>query len=373
MLGSIHAFSVLLDPLELRLGIARSQASLLYSGALIALTTAVLLGHHIYRRWSPQGLAMAVTVATAAGIALAGATTSYWLTVAGYSLIFGGANGVGYGFALQHSASALPERSGLAMGVVTAFYACGATIAPFLFSFGINRIDLPATMVATAGVFIVMGSAAAALYRLDAAPALADRADEASASSADSSASRLAPRPTTALLWLGYGAGAMAGLMVIGHATPIIESVGGASSIAVVTTAAIAAANMAGGLGAGALGDRLSTTTLLIALPAISALVLLAAAITTSAIALATGLVVVGGVYGAIIAVYPAAVRQLAGAQQSARLYGRVFTSWGAAGLAGPWLAGLLFERTGGYQTSLVIAGLVSLVSTAAVVALRPG
>lgn len=51
----------------------------------------------------------------------------------GYSLIFGIANGFGYGFRLQFAAHPNPENRGRAMGVITAAYAFGAVISPYGF------------------------------------------------------------------------------------------------------------------------------------------------------------------------------------------------------------------------------------------------
>ena len=48
VLGSVHAFSVFIAPLEALLGLPRSEVSLIYSLALVAITTAVLLGYRIY-------------------------------------------------------------------------------------------------------------------------------------------------------------------------------------------------------------------------------------------------------------------------------------------------------------------------------------
>ena len=58
-------------------------------------------------------------------------------------------------------------------------------------------------------------------------------------------------------------------------------------------------------------------------------------------------LCVIGFAYGAIIAVYPYAVAYYFGAAAAAKIYGRVFTAWGLAGLGAPWLAGYLFDLNG--------------------------
>ena len=48
VLGSVHAFSVLLAPLEAKLGLPRAQISLVYSFALVAITLSVTVGYRIY-------------------------------------------------------------------------------------------------------------------------------------------------------------------------------------------------------------------------------------------------------------------------------------------------------------------------------------
>ena len=67
-------------------------------------------------------------------------------------------------------------------------------------------------------------------------------------------------------------------------------------------------------------------------------------------------LCLLGFTYGAIIAVYPAAVSHYLGAQEAPRAYGRVFTAWGLAGLGAPWLAGWIFDSYGAYGPALTIA-----------------
>ena len=62
--GSIHAFSVLLAPLETLLALPRAEVSLFYSLALVFLTGSVLFGYLVYPRFSPPSFAsLACTMA----------------------------------------------------------------------------------------------------------------------------------------------------------------------------------------------------------------------------------------------------------------------------------------------------------------------
>ena len=104
VLGSIHAFSVFVEAWENLLGASRADVSLTYSLALAALTASVLLGHRIYPRLAPPVLALVICSIAAAGAMIASAASSLPVLWLGYSLLFGGANGAGYGFALQVAA-----------------------------------------------------------------------------------------------------------------------------------------------------------------------------------------------------------------------------------------------------------------------------
>jgi OFA family oxalate/formate antiporter-like MFS transporter len=72
---------------------------------------------------------------------------------------------------------------------------------------------------------------------------------------------------------------------------------------------------------------------------------------------------VIGFCYGALIAVYPYTVALAFGPRLSAQAYGRVFTAWGAAGLAAPWLAGYLYDSSGNYYAALLVAAGIGLIS----------
>ena len=52
----------------------------------------------------------------------------------------------------------------------------------------------------------------------------------------------------------------------------------------------------------------------------------------------------------------PVVVGRLTRPELFTKAYGRVFTGWGVGGLLAPWLAGRLYDRTGGYAASLLFA-----------------
>ena len=364
VLGSIHAFSVFLVPFEDLLQAPRAQISLIYSSALVCLTFLVLIGYKIYPLFNAPAVAGLSCLLAAVGTLISGHSSSYFWVFVGYAVVFGGANGLGYGFALQLSAQAMPQRKGIAMGTVTAFYALGAAIAPTVYKLGLSAGGLSSAMNLASMIFIVT----AIIVYLLLGYSKAHYKGESTISSEKTEESRL----MQFLLWLAYGSGCACGLMVLGHATGIVQSTGASAQLAVISLTFIALSNMAGGLIAGWLADRIKLRILLYLLPFCSAVAAILLSMSANVQILIAGLIIIGFTYGAIIAIYPLAVSILFGAGAASKIYGRVFTAWGLAGLAGPWFAGYLFDESGAYTVSLLTAGLVSLISMLAVYFIGP-
>jgi MFS transporter, OFA family, oxalate/formate antiporter len=362
LLGSVHAFSVFLEPLEAHFGASRGAVSTTYSLALVCLTISVLLGHRIYGIMRAPMLVGAVALLAALGCVIAAYAESLAMVWIGYSVIFGTANGVGYGFALQLCAQANPERAGLAMGLVTASYAIGAALAPIpfealmrLYGFGGAFLGLAGLLVVAApGLMGVMARAKAEL-RMD-APA--------------SESVKVGSTLLIIKLWCAYGAAVAAGLMVIGHATGIARANQLSDVEVLAAPVVVAALNMIGSLGAGWLSGRLAVRSQLTIYPVLTVIALAALTVGTSTAVTLGALGMIGFAYGATIAAFPAVVSMLFGPSAGIRAYGRVFTAWGTAGLLAPSLAGFLFERSGEYVVPLGVACALGVASIVAVWAL---
>ena len=366
VLGSVHAFSVLLEPLETGLLLPRGKISLLYSIALVAITLAVTAGYRLYTLVAPAWLVLCTGLVAAAGLWFAAGASAWWQLVLGYSLAFGLANGIGYGYCLQLAGRVMPERRGVAMGAVTAAYALGSILFARLFSWRI-AVDSVGSALAWLSGAVLMACLLAAVvmhlgqarYQLTGPTAIAP------------------PQPPGRGLlwqyWFAYLTAVFAGLMAIGHAVSIARAEGaditGLAGWAAVT---VGCGSALGGFVAGWLVDRWPVSRFLVGLPMLSALVLLAI-LFGSGVEWVLGLLsVVGFAYGAIIAIYPVAIAECFG-DAGARAYGRVFLAWGLAGLTAPWLAGVIYDWRGDYRLSIGIAALVALLSAASAALFRLG
>ncbi len=248
------------------------------------------------------------------------------------------------------------------MGLVTAFYAVGATLAPILFRhlitvggnpFALRSMSMVVLLVALVSAFVIYKTRPSFI-------------SETAATVKCWSPSFVRIRRT---LWLAYGCAVCAGLMLIGHAYSIAIWLNFDLSTATWSTTLIAFCNMLGGFSAGYLADRWSSQGLLRWLPLLSVvgLLLLVIPLSSWSVIAFLGFGFVGYSYGALIAVYPVAVVDTFGTIAATRVYGQVFTAWGLAGFIGPWFTGWLYDITGTYTVAIITAMLLSAASTATV------
>lgn len=377
-MGTLHSWSVFSFDLEQTLSISRTQSSLVYSVTLVVLTLTVLFSVPLFSRIKPWILFAGSLALAGFGLIIA-ASGSVALLFIGYGGLFGIANGIGYGFALQLSARVMSHRSGFAMGVTTAAYALGATVGAQVLG---DLVEIHGSLLTIrihgisflllAPLMAVLIRASKAVYQLEATQPH------------ESQSSSPAPIVIDGLLInryrVSYGFAVFAGLMAIAHATPFIQSFSpvlpelaqgsyggdGMVNIALWGAMILGIGNAIGGVVSGLASDKYSAKTIVSVLPIVAALALACAAFSPNASIALGALAVIGFTYGALIAVYPVAIARQFGQAASATAYGRIFITWGIAGLLAPVVAGILFDVTRNYRYSMLIAMVISLVSAVA-------
>lgn len=355
LFGSLYAFSVFLAPLEDSLAASRGAVSLVFSLATVSFTISMLLAGQIHRLARPARLAALSCFLAAAGLGLAALVESLVAIWVGYGILFGAATGIGYAVALQAANSAWPNNHGLATGLVVAAFGLGALLFSQVYGLGIDYIGAHGTFAAMACLLAAAGVVVAVLLARSEV-VLADRTPETD--DAGPSDGRAFP-----LMWIGWALGAAAGLMTVAHASGIVASQGGFRGEQVLAVTLIAAGNAFGRLAAGWLIDHLPVRYVLMSAALVGAVSLFAVALFPSPGVALLGLALVGLSQGSLAGAYPAAIGAIYGPQRVGAVFGRLFTAWGVAGLLAPWLAGVLFDTTGGYELAVLLAGGAMLLS----------
>ena len=353
-MGTIHAFSTLIENIETLTDVGRMASSMIYSVALVNVTLAVFFGHILYRKLSPNLLILLIAILPIVGLFFS--SSQSWLGwIVGYGFLFGLSSGLGYGLSL-FIVSSITERDrlGYALGLVTASYAFGAVVFsmayPFLFSnFGFKNGYIIGLVTLTLIVMVALICFKVSKVNIK---------NELHGDNQIQSKS-----PKISQLWFGYFLGVFAGLMAIGHAVPLIISFGGSTLTAVSAITLMTLGSAIAGIYAGWLVDRYGCKRPLLIILIVNCLALIGLSTITNIHLLLVLLVTIASLYGAVIAIYPTLVNHFVGSELSAKIYGRVFTAWGAAGLISPSLAGWLFEKNNNYNTSILFALSLSFIA----------
>jgi OFA family oxalate/formate antiporter-like MFS transporter len=349
-LGSLYAYSVFLRPLEQLLGVSRSELSFVFALATISFTVGMNAAPRFFGTSSAPLLVALCAASSAAGIALAAASTGLAGLVVGYGVLFGLGGGVAYILFQQGVNLMLQRRSGLVNGYLVSLYPLGAMLAAPLFGLSIEAWGVRVTL---GGLAVTIAIAGIAAYVLVARAGMRLRPLAATADEVRVTGQRLVFWQMCTVFFLA----AAAGLTVLSQAAGIIVAYGGSMAGALAATTAISGAVAAARLGGGWLVDVLPV-------PAVMALahtVALAGALLltlwpgplVAMLALAmigTGAGLVSGSTAAGVATYwPAA--------QYGRVASRLYIAWGVAAISLPVLAGHLFDLTGGYHAAIIVAG----------------
>lgn len=338
-IGYLHAFSVFLEPLQRELHASRASASAIYSVATVFFTAGMLAAPRLYARTTSAVAGTVALLLAAGGLALS-SISSLVMILAGFGVVFGIANGIGYSLAVQLVVVS-GSRRGLATGLVIACYALGpAFMAPLLDAVIHNRGTGRALLLSAAGMVV---SAVIVGLLLPRSPVVSRRA-----------VVRAVERDRTFyVLGISFFLASVAGLIALGHAAGIVAASGGTGAALGVGATLVAMGNGGGRILAGHSSDRLSTRVVLGSAGLLGALAAAAMALASSNWVALAGLLLTGLAYGSFSSGVPLAVADYYGSESVGIVYGQLFTAWGLAGLTSPYLAGVLFDAGGDYRIAL--------------------
>ncbi len=338
--GTLFAWSVLLPTLSTHLDRTAADLGPVFSTSLAAFATAVLCGGGFVDRQGPRRATALAGALSGAGLVLAAYATSVLLLHLGVGGLFGFGSGLTY-LATVSWATTQASRRAWALVLVVASYAAGPMAAAPLAALAAERWGSQTTLtVAALTVGSVILLASRGLPGPFTSP-LASRSGEA-APVGDVVA-------LTALWFFSLGAFAP-GLLSFAFAATIATQEGVSPRGTGAVVAVMAAANLVGRLLVAPLQNRVGLGVALGVDLGALALALVTLAWVPGAVTSVLGLSLIGIQYGMTSALLPLATRTVSGATRFATAYGRVFSSWGVAGLLGPVTGAALYDGTDGYS-----------------------
>lgn len=353
--GTLYAFSVLLAPIETRIGAARAETSFVFALATITLTAGMNLAPRLYRTAPAPLLALGCGALSGAGLALAAVARELTLFALGYGVLFGLGAGVGFILVQQGVNQTVRSRTGLANGYVVSLYPLGAMIGAPVLAWAAARWGLAAALAGLAAAAFAGCAVAAALLG-----AAAIRMHDAAAPAADTASTQRWQWPLLLRLGAVFFLAAAAGLMVLSQAAGIVRAYGGETALAVGATTFITGAIAAARVGGGWLCDRFPVPRVAVGANLWALCGALALAAWPGPILAVPVLAMIGTGYGFVSGLTAAAIARYWHRNAFGRVASRLYIAWCAAALSLPVLAGWLYDRTGGYGTAVLIAGLLN-------------
>jgi len=400
-LGVLYTWSVFAAALTEQLHWSKTAASLPYTVACAVFALMMVPGGRLQDRYGPRWVATVGGLFAGGGLILSSFTHSLLLLTLTFGLVAGIGIGLGYSAATPAAIKWFPpQKKGLISGMVVAGFGLASLyIAPTTnqliknFSiegaFRIEGLFFLLVIVGLSQVLTVPKTPSSSSVSLVSSVPSSSREGAhpqnehlpTSTSTPFSSSSifstSLPPHEVKIeftwqemlkdsrfyLLWIMFGSGATAGLMIIGQLSTITKVQTGVSwGYAMVALLAIF--NAGGRILAGWLSDRIGRRWTMRIFFTLQALNMLVFNFYNTPALIACGAALAGLSYGSLLSLFPSATYDFFGTKNGGVNYGLVFTAWGVGGVLGPLMAGTVVDLTNNYFIAYLIAASLCLVAS---------
>lgn len=354
-----------------------------YAVCCLVFSFAMIAAGRVQDRFGPRLTALLGGLLVGAGFLWISQTTSYLAWVLGFGVLAGLGIGFGYCAATPPALKWFPPaRTGLIAGIVVSGFGLASVYIAPLATHLVGAYGVRASMLIFGISFAVVVGALSLLlanppqgYLFGEAAKKRDAAAKAAPSikvRGDYRPSEMVKTINFYILWTCFFIGSGAGLMVIGSVAGMAQKSLG--TLAFVAVATMAVGNAAGRIVAGVVSDRIGRSrTLLIMMAAQGALMFAAipAMRTGSAVCLVLLATFIGFNYGTNLSLFPSFAKDFWGLKNFGTNYGVLFSAWGVSGFVMGRVSQMLAAKTGSYETSFVLAGVLLLAGAGLVLTLR--
>ena len=381
-LGTLYAWSIFVAPLEKEFGWKRAQTSNVFTIAVVVFALTFIVAGRLQDKFGPFWVSLTGGVLVSLGFFLCAFTHSLMYLYICFGVIGGLGNGFGYATPIPVMAKWFPDKRGLAVGLAVAGYGAGSALfGPLANLYLIPLYGVHNTFMILGAIFLVMTVIGAFLLKnppVGYKPAgwtPAPTTAKTGATTQEFTPGEVLRTPAFYFMWIAYALGTSAGLMVISQLVPFAKSVH-ISSAALATMGLVvgAAGNASGRILSGWMSDalgRLNVLRLMIGISMISMPLLYLAGGNVSL--LYVMVFIVYWCYGTQLSVNGSATSDFWGTKNAGINYGMLFTAWGVAGIIGPRIGGVLFDKYHNYQMAFYTAGVLAAVALLAeLMARRP-
>ncbi|NDV22742.1 OFA family MFS transporter [Desulfovibrio sp. JC022] len=390
-LGAIYAWSVF-TPSLIEAGWSKFQTQVVFSIGLVSFAISMVWAGKKLAKWGPMKLSFLSALVLGAGYALAGLVggTNFTALCLFIGLIGGAGIGLGYVVPIAVGMRWFPDKKGFITGLAVAGFGFGAMAwVKLAGAWGnlIGTIGLSSTFSLYGLLFCLMIAAGGFWMRFPPEGWAPEgyhpetNADAASdAEEENFSTAEMLKTPQFFLIFATFTFSAAAGLMSIGlmklYPMEALQASGHsvAEASAIAGTAMAVFFSLANGLGRiiwGTLSDKLGRKRSILLMTAIQGATLLAfTSMAGNTFLLYVGATIIGFNFGGNFALFPTITADTFGTKSVGQNYPYIFLAYGAGGIGGPMLGGVLGDM-GNFPLAFTICGVCCFIGAAAIFMLK--
>jgi OFA family oxalate/formate antiporter-like MFS transporter len=369
----LYAWSVFIKPLNAEFGWSRAEIALAFAICCLVFGLMTFPAGRISDKYGPRPVVMVGGIILGIGFVLSGFIQTKLQLYITYGLISGFGGGIIYLPPIATAPKWWPDRRALATGFAVVGLGLGSFIMGPLATYIIQAPGLGwryvfwycgvamCIMAVTAGAFLKPPPAG---YKPPGWSPPAPAAGATVKATRDHTHEETCKCPKFWFMYLAYFCGSFAGLMVIGHLAGHGRDQGLTAMAAAGAVSSLAFANAATRILSGWFVDMIGIRGYFAACFALqTAVMLLLYPLGGNYWALWAIAAIIGWNYGAMFTLFPATCLQFYGPTAQGSNYGLLFTAWGLAGFAGPWVGGYLKDVSGTYYIPFIIGAAVCAVA----------
>jgi MFS transporter, OFA family, oxalate/formate antiporter len=375
--GLQYTFGVMIPEIEKSTGWSRTQLSGLYSVYLLAYVVFGAVTGRLCDRIGPRRVIAIGGVLFGLGWLTLAVASDIWMVVIGFCGV--AAMGMSASF-VPCSATVIKwftVRRGAALSLAISGAGLGGLLSPLLANWLMSLIGWRATLAGLsvmAGLIVVVASrwmaASPEAMGIDIVGELNTRAEP--------TRTQRDLLPYEAVSWTLRDARRTLDFWIIGavfltswlvafvpvvHLVAFVTTLGASSTTASIALSAIGLGGLLGRLLSGPIADRVGVVRMLVAMLLIQVAVYLVFALSGNVLVIIVFAVIFGCGYGGTVTMFPAVVGSRFGRLNSGAISGALLIGSAAAAAVGPVMAGVLYDRTGGYSIVFLVGMAANVVA----------
>jgi len=376
-LGALYTWSVFQKPIENMFGWTTPEVSLAFTINLFMIPILMIVSGKLVGKIGPTKMAIVGAGVLSLGLFIASKTSSLAMLYIGYGLLGGSGIGLAYSVPIATCIPWFPDKRGMVSSLAVAGFGLGSVCyAPvatkLVLSYGPLTTFYYQAIVTFIGVFIAaqLMRPAPAGYIPEGWTPPAAKAGQAGPSKYDFTPREMLRTPQYYFVVVMYTFANVAGLMIIGHASPIGQKVAGLTPVAAGSIVAVLGlVNTLGRLFWGTFSDKIGRLRAVFIMYVISAFAMFTMNYMGTYLLYALGVSMVAFCFGGAMGTFPAITADMYGPKYVGMNYGFIFLAYSAGAIIGPRLAAVVKQASGGeYHMAFIITGV--LCSIGAIMAL---